>query len=189
MIRFSCPTCETNLKTSDDKAGTQITCPECRDRVTVPAAAPDKNGNEEGAKPARGGKTATMPRKPALKAARKNTDSNKGLYIGIGAVVCLLVAGGGIFAYLQFSKDKDKKEAKSDKPAQTTQDQTGLFSNNPAPSLTSPSDVGSGSPFQLPAPGNKALPADAKPMQTPIVEPKPDKPDKSEAKQGSDSVA
>ncbi|HEV3204617.1 MAG TPA: HEAT repeat domain-containing protein, partial [Gemmataceae bacterium] len=41
MIRFSCPDCETNLKAPEEKAGTLLTCPECRAKVEVPSAAPD----------------------------------------------------------------------------------------------------------------------------------------------------
>src|SRR5437016_13745381 len=37
MILFSCPECGSELEFGDEAAGTSVRCPECRDRLTVPA--------------------------------------------------------------------------------------------------------------------------------------------------------
>ena len=42
MIRYSCPKCDTSLKSADDKAGTKTTCPRCGEKLEVPAASDDK---------------------------------------------------------------------------------------------------------------------------------------------------
>ena len=68
MIRFICPNCETKLKASEDKAGTKITCPECRERVAVPS------DEDEGQEPA-----------PGKKGAAKSSGSNKAALIAFTA--------------------------------------------------------------------------------------------------------
>jgi HEAT repeat protein len=87
MIRFPCPSCDTSLKTADEKAGTHILCPACGDRVPVPAG------------------RGTAGKKPALRDTRHDDEddealerpsSKAGLYIGLGAAACVLVAGVGI---------------------------------------------------------------------------------------------
>lgn len=40
-IEFHCPYCQKLLRTGDDKAGVQANCPDCGERVTVPATRSD----------------------------------------------------------------------------------------------------------------------------------------------------
>jgi DNA-directed RNA polymerase subunit RPC12/RpoP len=38
MIRYSCPTCKSILESPDHKAGEQVTCPQCQQRMKIPGA-------------------------------------------------------------------------------------------------------------------------------------------------------
>lgn len=107
MIRFTCPKCETGLKSSDDKAGTKTTCPRCGERLRVPspddepadeqldeeAGAPDE---EEAArtKGAKGNKGKTKAGAPAKEAEKK---SSVLLFAGVGIAAFVVVAGGVVW--------------------------------------------------------------------------------------------
>jgi HEAT repeat protein len=147
MIRFSCPNCETNLKTADEKAGTKILCPECKERVLVPTASGAKAG----------AKAAARPKPDAQK-------SQKGLVIGLAAAACVLVAGGGILVGMQFMGDKPK-ETKTEPNPQVAVNQPSdttppVEKVTPSPTATTPSDKDpSTDPAKpaVPAPGDPGL--------------------------------
>ena len=131
MIRFICPNCETKLKASEDKAGTKITCPECREKVAVPS-------EEEGQEPAAQGK----------KGGAKSSGSNKVALIGVAGVAGVVVAGVAILLVMQ---NKDKTDTnkpdpnKSAQAAQSTSDTSvpppGTNSSASVPPATTPTKL------------------------------------------------
>ncbi len=109
MIRFSCPKCETSLKTADEKAGTKLLCPDCGEKVEVPSESSEKNGKSST-------KTATLPKKTTAKTATGG--SSKGLFVGLAVGACVLVAGGAGVA-IWAMQDKPKTEVKNTTPTPT----------------------------------------------------------------------
>lgn len=122
MIRFICPNCETKLKASEDKAGTKITCPECRERVAVPSE------EDDGQEPAARGK----------KGGAKSSGSNKVALIGVAGVAGVVVAGVGILLFLQQGKNDTKK---SDTDKTVAQANTAGDTSLPPPGSTPPASV------------------------------------------------
>src|SRR5262245_37483687 len=97
MIRFSCPKCDTGLKTADEKAGGSLLCPDCGEKVDVPKSSGDKKA---AAAPASRGAAPTK-KAPAKFAG----GSNKPLFIGIAAAACVVVAAAGIYFFAISGKD------------------------------------------------------------------------------------
>ena len=92
MIRFSCPKCDTSLKSADDKAGTKTTCPRCGERLLVPAASESDPKSGGGSKSS--GKNSGAGKKGAKtkdKTAGKEKKSSPVIYVGVGVIALALV--------------------------------------------------------------------------------------------------
>ena len=151
MIRFSCPECDTGLKTGDEKAGTKILCPECGEQVLVPSAPRSKGGSNEA------GKGGTISRRGGGKDAAESAKSQKGLYIGLAVGACVLVAGGGIYFGMNYLNN-DKSDSK------TAANNTSSTTPPPAPAPTVTPQV----PAPTPAPTATNAPAPSTPL-TPSI--------------------
>lgn len=119
MIRFTCPKCETGLKSSDDKAGTKTTCPRCGERLRVPSPdeEPAEDQLEEEPEEGEEEQEESTPKKKSK--GKKASAPAKGgkkppvaLFIGLGAV--LLVLGGGSAFY--FMSGGGNEAPKSEEP-------------------------------------------------------------------------
>jgi phage FluMu protein Com len=55
VIHFRCPLCGKGLKAAEDRAGTPVACPRCKELFVIPAAghAPENGGDDEAAAPPR----------------------------------------------------------------------------------------------------------------------------------------
>jgi HEAT repeat protein/S1-C subfamily serine protease len=90
MIRYSCPKCDTSLKSADDKAGTKTTCPRCGEKLEVPAASEDKK--------AAAGKATKADSEVKKNGKGKTSSGSKStLYIAIGAGAVLVIGGAAGF--------------------------------------------------------------------------------------------
>ncbi len=173
MIRFICPNCETKLKASEDKAGTKITCPECRERVAVPAE------EDEGQEPAARGK----------KGGAKSSGSNKAALIGVAGVAGVVVAGVGIMLFMQQGKNDKKSDtgrsvAQADTASESSQPPQGSTPQASVPPATTPTvkiptlpgtTTSKTPPVTIPSPGTVAKgPPRTKTPETTSPEKKPD---------------
>jgi HEAT repeat protein/S1-C subfamily serine protease len=111
VIRFNCPKCDAELEVANQTAGSKVVCPECGERLLVPASARKSSS----------GMTAVPPRsKAAAPAPKRRRDSREEepeegssktvLILGAcagGSVLLLVIALGLFFAFREKS-DADK---------------------------------------------------------------------------------
>jgi HEAT repeat protein/S1-C subfamily serine protease/DNA-directed RNA polymerase subunit RPC12/RpoP len=171
MIRFSCPKCDTSLKSADDKAGTKTTCPRCGERLLVPAVSePEKKSGGAG-KP--GGKTAVASKKGTKAkgaAAGEEKKSSPAIMIGAG-VVALAVVGGGAAVFLMSNKKTEPAKQAEATPtlSQPAAPVPVAAARNPAPApaakLTSATAQAPGGP------GASKPAAEVKPPSEAVVKP------------------
>src|SRR6516162_8415197 len=119
MIRFSCPKCDTSLKSADDKAGTKTTCPRCGERLLVPAASEPEKKSGGGGKS--GGKTAVASKKGTKTkgAPADEKKSSPAIMIGV-AVFALAVVGAGAAVFLMGNKKTESPKTADAAPAAST---------------------------------------------------------------------
>ena len=115
-IKITCPICTTTLSTSDDAAGSKIACPNCDQRLLVPATTvkpasrtvPAKPARVSLASPTRLAERAQLSQRPAR--ARSSILSSTWFWLGSGALSLTALAAlvGGLFLFtVLFPKPKD----------------------------------------------------------------------------------
>jgi len=100
-VEFNCPHCTKALRTSDDKAGRLVKCPECGNTITVPQAQAVRSDPFPQAKAVAGGTFQPGPRPPStpiyldagevISTSWAIFNSQMGMLIGAFVIVFLLV--------------------------------------------------------------------------------------------------
>ena len=135
MIRFSCPKCDTSLKSADDKAGTKTTCPRCGERLLVPAASESDPKSGGGSKSSgKNGGAAKKGTKTKDKAANQKKKSSPAIYVGVGVVALALVGAGAAFFLMSEKKTEPTKTAEAPPVPQPAPPIQNVAARNPGPS-------------------------------------------------------
>ena len=132
-IRINCPSCKTPNTVDDDKRGRKVRCRKCQEPIAVPAAKkkdPDETAVQEKTKLKAKAAVARSkadddddddederPNKKAKKQPAKEGGFPVMLVVGgVGALLLLMLLGGGIGAYFVFRSpptgDKQEPQAK-----------------------------------------------------------------------------
>jgi HEAT repeat protein/S1-C subfamily serine protease len=175
MIRFSCPKCDTSLKSADDKAGTKTTCPRCGERLLVPAASEPEKKSGAGGKA--GGKTAVASKK-GTKAkgagAGEEKKSSPAIMIGVGVVALALVGAGAAVFLMSNKKAEPAKTAEASpaapQPAPPVQPTAARNPTSGAPARSALTPPRGPAPTELAKASPETKPAQPAPEAAPMAE-------------------
>jgi hypothetical protein len=125
-FKYACPVCGQHIKCDSSQAGTQMECPTCFQKITVPQAPAEGDqkfiltGTKKGDRP--------LPKTPEEGAVPIVAEKKFPMAVAIIIVVLLLLAAAGVAAMV--FKDKIFK---SSNPPETTENGTAQTPNKPKP--------------------------------------------------------